>query len=189
MGKREIGELSIFDVVIYLVMSELLALAITELDEPMSKAIIPIATLALLQLFVSYVLLKSKSLRDIIDGKPVILIHNGLLNQKEMKKQRYNIDDLLSQLREKEISCLSEVQFAVLENNGTLSVLRRGDCEALHPVPIIQDRIVNEKVLLDLHKDITWLQKEIEMKGYASFSQIFLCMVVKDGLYVLGKDK
>ena len=85
MGKREIGELSIFDIVIYLVMSELLAISITELDESILKSLIPIATLALLQIFVSWVLLKSKKSRDIFDGKSAILIHNGHINQEVMR--------------------------------------------------------------------------------------------------------
>lgn len=187
MGKREIGELSIFDVVIYLVMSELLALAITELDESIYKALIPIGTLAIMQVSLSFILLKSNRLRDLIDGKPVIIIHNGALNQAEMKKQRYNIDDLLSQLRQKDISCLSEVQFAVLENNGTLSVLKRGECKVVHPVPIIQDRIVDKKVLYDLHKDEAWLQQELKKNGYENIEQIFLCMVLVDGLYILAR--
>ena len=113
MGKREVGELSVFDIVIYLVMSELLAIAVSDSDESIFKAIIPIITLMLMQIIVSYILLKSKRLRDIIDGNPVILIKDGILNQKEMKKQRYSIDDLLSQLRDKVISCLDEVQFAI----------------------------------------------------------------------------
>ena len=88
MGKREVGELSIFDIVIYLVMSELLALAVTDTEASILKSLIPITTLAILQIVVSFALLKSKFLRDIFDGRPVILIHNGILNQNEMKKFR-----------------------------------------------------------------------------------------------------
>lgn len=187
MGKREVGELSVFDIVIYLVMSELLAIAVTETDESIFKSLIPITTLAILQILLSYFLLKSKHLRDIIDGKPVILIHNGTLNQKEMKKQRYNLDDLLSQLRDKDICCIKDVQFAILENSGSLSIFKKDDCCVLHPTPVIQDRIINQKVLNDLNKDYEWLIQELKQYGYKDEKQIFLCMILTDGLYILEK--
>lgn len=187
MGKREVGELSVFDIVIYLVMSELLALAVTETDESILQSLIPITTLALLQIALSFCLLKSKRLRDIVDGKPVILIHNGTLNQKAMKKQRYNLDDLLSQLRDKDICCIKDVQFAILENSGSLSILRKDDCCVLHPTPVIQDRKINKKVLKDLNKDDDWLLTRLQHYGYQDEKQIFLCMVLVDGLYILEK--
>lgn len=187
MGKREVGELSVFDIVIYLVMSELLAIAVSDTDESILKSLIPITTLALLQFCLSFFLLKGKKLRDIVDGKPVILIHNGTLNQAEMKKQRYNLDDLLSQLRDKDICCIKDVQFAILENSGNLSVLRKDDCCVLHPVPLIQDRMINKKVLKDLNKDEVWLRQEIKKYGFENENHIFLCMVLVDGLYILEK--
>lgn len=188
MGKREVGELSVFDIVIYLVMSELLALALTESDESIFKAIIPIITLVLLQISVSLFILKSKKIRDILDGKPVILIHNGILNQNEMKKQRYNLDDLLFQLRSKDVSNLKDVQFAILENNGSLSVLKKKDCDLLVIEPLIQDGKVNKKVLKYIQKDENWLNTEIKKYGYENSKQIFLAMVMKDCLYVLEKN-
>lgn len=189
MGKREVGELSVFDIVIYLVMSELLAIAVSDSDESIFKAIIPIITLMLMQIIVSYILLKSKRLRDIIDGNPVILIKDGILNQKEMKKQRYSIDDLLSQLRDKDISCLDEVQFAILENSGTLSVFTKNNCDVLHPEAIIQDGELNKRVLKDLNKDQNWVLKNIHKQGYNNIEDIFIAMVKKNRFYILPKSK
>ena len=103
MGKREVGELSVFDIVIYLVMSELLALSISNPKESVFKSLVPIFTLAFLQIIISVILLKSKKLRDIFDGKAVIIIHDGQINQKTMKKERYSIDDLMSQIRDKDL--------------------------------------------------------------------------------------
>lgn len=189
MGKREVGELSIFDIVIYLVMSELLALAVSDNEASIFKAIVPIMTLAFLQVVVSFLLLKSKRLRDLIDGRPVILIKDGKLNQQAMRKQRYNIDDLLSQLRDKDISCLDEVAFAILENSGTLSVFKKQDCDVLHPEALIQDGEVNTLVLNDLNKDGVWLNKMLHKYGYNHVDDIFLAMVKKHGLYILPKEK
>lgn len=187
MGKREVGELSVFDIVIYLVMSELLALGVTELDASLWKSIIPIITLALMQFLLSFIFLKHKKSRDFVDGIPSILIHNGTLNQNEMKRQRYNIDDLLSQLREKDISSLSEVEFAILENNGSLSILKKQNCLIIHPSPVIQDGEINEHVLLDIHKDKEWLLKELKKYGFENEKKIFLCMLEKNRLYILEK--
>ena len=95
MGKREIGELSIFDIVIYLVMSELLALSLTENSDSILKTLIPLITLSALQVIVAFLIMKFEGFRSLIDGKPVILIRNGLIDQQAMKKERYNIDDLM----------------------------------------------------------------------------------------------
>ena len=188
MGKREIGELSIFDIVIYLVMSELLAISITELDESILKSLIPIATLALLQIFVSWVLLKSKKSRDIFDGKSAILIHNGHINQEVMRKERYNIDDLMIQLHEKNIASPQEVEFAIMETNGTLSVLEKSKCKVKHPIPIINDGIINNEVLKDLHLDEVWLSEALLKQGITSAKDVFLAILQKDGLFVLKRE-
>ena len=188
MGKREIGELSIFDIVIYLVMSELLAISITELDESILKSLIPIATLALLQIFVSWVLLKSKKSRDIFDGKSAILIHNGHINQRAMKKERYSIDDMMTQLRDKDLSSPDEVEFAVLENSGHLSVIPKSKCKVKHPSPLISDGMINDAALQDLGFDREWLSECLLREGVDDYRDVFLCMYQKDGLYVIKKE-
>lgn len=188
MGKREVGELSIFDIVIYLVMSELLAISISEKDESILKSLIAIITLALMQIFVSWILLKSKKSRDIFDGKSVILIHNGHINQEVMRKERYNIDDLMTQLHEKNIGSPQEVEFAIMETNGTLTILEKKKCKVKHPGPLISDGIVNQAALTDLHLDEVWLQEALLKEGISSFQDVFLCLLQKDGLYVIKKE-
>ncbi len=113
MGKREVGELSVFDIVIYLVMSELLALSITEAEDSIFKALVPLFTLAFLQILLSQILLHFQKLREFVDGKPVILIDHGMIDQKAMKKERYSIDDLMTQLRDKNIGTPQEVAYAI----------------------------------------------------------------------------
>lgn len=189
MGKREVGELSVFDIVIYLVMSELLALSITEADESILKSLVPIFTLAALQITISLILLKSKKIRDIFDGTSVILIHNGHINQNAMKKERYNIDDLMSQIRSKDLSSPDEVAFAVLENNGDLSILAKNTCKVKHPSPLVSDGILNKKALQDLALDEEWLRVQLKKEGVKQIKDVFLCLYQKDGLYVLMKEK
>ena len=188
MGKREVGELSVFDIVIYLVMSELLALSITEAHESILKSLVPIFTLAVLQIVISWILLKSKKIRNIFDGQPVILIHNGHINQRQMKKERYNIDDLMTQIRSKNLCSPDEVAFAVLETNGQLSVLAKNKCKVKHPDPLISDGIVNEKALQDLHRDKVWLMNALKEEGIHDEEEVFLCMYQKDGFFVIKKE-
>lgn len=188
MGKREVGELSVFDIVIYLVMSELLALSITDADESILKSLVPIFTLAALQIMISWILLKSKKIRDVFDGKSVILIHNGHINQRAMKKERYNIDDLMSQIRSKDLCSPDEVAFAVLENSGDLSILAKNKCKVKHPDPLINDGIINKQALKDLGLDETWLKTQIAKEGVHEINDVFLCMYQKDGFYVIKKE-
>ena len=188
MGKREVGELSIFDIVIYLVMSELLAISISEPKENIMKSLISITTLALLQIVVSLILLKSKKSRDLFDGKCAVLIHNGHINQNVMRKERYNIDDLLSQLHEKGIATPDEVEFAILESNGSLSVLEKSKCKVKHPGPLISDGMINQHVLQDLKLDEHWLKETLQKEGIEDIKDVFLCMIQKNGLYVIKKE-
>lgn len=188
MGKREVGELSVFDIVIYLVMSELLALSISDIHSSIMKSLVPICTLAILQIMISWVILKSKKIRDIFDGTSAVIIHNGMIKQKTMKKERYNIDDLMSQIRLKDLSSPDEVAFAVLENNGNLSILPKKSCKVKHPDPLISDGRINTKALKDLNCDTFWLKNELKKEGIVNLEDVFLCMYQKDGFYVIKKE-
>lgn len=188
MGKREVGELSVFDVVIYFVMSELLAISISNEDESIFKSLVPIFTLAFLQMIISWLILKSKRIRGIFDGEVSILIHNGHINQDVMRRERYNIDDLMSQLRSKDICSPEEVAFAILETNGQLSILPRNKCKVKHPNPLISDGSIDRKVLEDLSLDDRWLKKALLNEGIKDINEVFLCIYQKNGLFVIKKE-
>lgn len=188
MGKREVGELSVFDIVIYLVMSELLAISISDPDESIMKSLVPIFTLAALQIIISWFLLKSKKIRDVFDGKCIILIHNGHIDQKEMQRNRYSMDDLMSQLRSNGVCTPDEVAFAVLENNGQLSVLTQDKCKVRHPDPFISDGTINQKALSDVRKDEVWLRNELKKEGIEDLKDVFLCIWQKNGFFVIRKE-
>lgn len=125
MGKREIGKLSVFDLVISIMMAEIAVFALEDIKRPLYEGFIPLATLLALQVGISYLGLKSRRVRLLFDGRPSILFAKGKLNRKEMGKQRYNLDDLLLQLREQNIESLKEVEFAILETTGKLNVIRK----------------------------------------------------------------
>ncbi len=101
MGKREIGKLSIFDLVVSIMMAEIAVMVIEDTEKPLLKGVIPILVLMVTQILISYLTLKSKRIRDLVDGQPAVLVANGKIQDREMAKQRYSIDDLLIQLREK----------------------------------------------------------------------------------------
>ncbi|WP_274362646.1 DUF421 domain-containing protein [Paenibacillus thermotolerans] len=122
MGKREIGKLSVFDIVISIMIAEMAVIVIEDRRRPLWEGILPIGMLAATQITIAYITLKSRFLRELFEGKPSIIITKGKLHLKEMRRQRYSLDDLLMQLREKNIRDVADVEFAVLETSGKLSV-------------------------------------------------------------------
>ncbi|WP_373428379.1 YetF domain-containing protein [Paenibacillus sp. W4I10] len=127
MGKREIGKLSMFDLVVSIMLAEMAAFVIEDIDKPLSYGIAPMLTLIIVQIGMAYIGLKSRRLRLIIDGKPTVLISKGVLHRDEMRKQRYNLDDLLQQLREQNVDSIGEVDFAILETTGKLTVFPKDE--------------------------------------------------------------
>ncbi|MEN9405846.1 MAG: hypothetical protein RLZ12_130, partial [Bacillota bacterium] len=109
MGKRELGHLSIFDLIVSLMIADLSSIVL-ESDRGLLEAILPIAVLALLQLILAYILLKFPGIRSFAEGEATVVIQNGQLCDKRMSKMRYNTDDLMMQLREKDIADVSEVE-------------------------------------------------------------------------------
>ncbi|WP_055105128.1 DUF421 domain-containing protein [Paenibacillus ihumii] len=125
MGKREIGELSIFDLVISIMIAEIAVFAIEDMKRPLYDGFVPMLTLLLIQIAIALLSLRSRRIRFLFDGKPSIIIQDGQINRREMKRQRYNLDDLLMQLRANNIDNVADVEFAVLETTGQLSVKTR----------------------------------------------------------------
>jgi len=121
MGKREIGQLGLFDFVVLLLIADVSGIAIDE-ESSFFFNLLPVLTLAIIQKILAIVSLKINFIRNIIDGKESIIIYNGKLNIKEMKKQNYNVNDLITQLRLKNVKSLSQVEHLILENNGEISV-------------------------------------------------------------------
>ena len=158
MGKRELGELSLFDFVISTVLSQMIAISIENYKDPIYYTIVPLVILVLLQVVISIITLKSKKFRTFFDGKETMIINKGILNIKEMIKQRYSLDDLLTQLRDKNIRTLDEVDYAVLETNGKLSVFKKDDKDKnIFPLPLIVDGSIEYKNLKIINKTEKWL--------------------------------
>ncbi|WP_141504172.1 DUF421 domain-containing protein [Paenibacillus luteus] len=130
MGKREIGKLSVFDLVISVMIAEIAVIVIEDMERSMWSGIMPMVILLLIQVGSAYMTMKSRRLRLLFDGKPSVIIDKGKLNSDVMRKQRYNLDDLMLQLRENKISAVSDVEFAILETSGKLSVIPKENSAA-----------------------------------------------------------
>ena len=174
MGKREIGQLGIVDLIVSILIAELAAMSIDNREESIFLSILPIVFLVLIQICMSYVSLKNAKVRDMFDGVPSIMINKGVINFKEMIKQRYNIDDLLTQLREQHIKSISEVDYAILENSGKLSVFKKkNDKYGEYPLPVILD------TLKDLNRSEKWLLNLLKIDK----------LTLKDVFYAFYQDK
>ena len=123
MGKRQVGEMQPSELVVAIMISDLASIPIQEVGITLSSGIIPIFTLIIMEIFLSHFSLKNKKFRRLMTGKPSVIIHNGKLLENEMKKQRFNNDDLNEQLRIQGYTGIKDIHFAILETNGQLSII------------------------------------------------------------------
>lgn len=133
LGKRQVGELQLSELVTTLMLSELAVMPITDTDIPIVYALLPILTLLSLEVIVSFTAAKWVPLRKLLLGAPSLLIYQGRLNLEEMKKQRIGAGELLSELRQKDIANIRDVRYAILEDNGKLSVFPNASDSPLTP--------------------------------------------------------
>ena len=188
MGKREVGELSIFDFIISMLISQLIAISIENYKDSIFLVIIPLVTLVALQVLLAKLSMKHIKFRNMLDGKRSIIISNGKLNFNEMIKERYTLDDLLLQLREKQIRTIEEVDYAILENNGKLSVFVKDDKDKkVFPLPIIIDGNIQDDNLPLIKKNKNWV-KNILNKKKISQKDVFYAFYKNDEIYIIKKD-
>ena len=188
MGKREVGELSITDLTISILMAELVAISIEETKSSIFQTIIPLLALALLEIILAFLSMKSRNVHSFFEGKTSLIIVHGKINYKEMIKQRYSLDDLLLALRQKGIRDMFEVEYAFLETNGKLSVFKYNHFHlpSDYPMPLIVDGVINTKTLEEICKSKDWLLKEIEKKGY-EVAEIFYAFYKNHRIYLIKK--
>lgn len=182
MGKKEVGQLSIVDLIVSILIAELVAIAI-EGKRNILVAILPISILVVVQILMSYISLKSIKFRYLIDGKPTIIIKNGKLNFTEMSKIRYSLDDLITQLRLQGIKSIEKIKYAILENNGSLSVFTDNSD---YPMPIILDGIIDYEVLKEIKKDYKWLNNILVNKGL-QLNDIFYAFYTNNKIFIIER--
>ncbi len=192
MGKREIGELSILDLVVFIMIAEMAVVSIEQPTDPLIHTILPMMVIVVIQILLAWFSLRSKTFRELLDGKPTMIIQNGKIDDNAMKKQRYNYDDLLLQLREKDIFNVEDVEFAILEPSGKLSVLKKEPQENSSgslTLPLILDGQVQNTHLEMIGKSSFWLRRELREKGYVSIQDISFCSYQNGQFYIDLKDE
>ena len=188
MGKREVAELSIMDLIVSFFIAQIASIAIENYDKSIFISILPIVILVTLQIISSKLEINSSKVRKIIDGDSSMIINQGKVNFKEMLKQRYNIEDLLGQLREQGIKSIEEVDYAILETNGKLSIFKKeDDKDSTYPLPLIIDGEIQNKTLLNINKTVEWLEKELRIENVIP-EEVFYAFYKNKNLFIIKKS-
>lgn len=198
MGKRQIGELQPSELVVAIMISDLATVPVSDIAIPLLSGVIPIMTLIIFEVTISFLTLKSEKARNIITGKPTYLIKDGIIAEKQMRNMRYNIEDLLEELRLKDCPNIADVHTAILETNGELSVVLKSDKRSVTPndlkikpnqesIPLvlISDGKIRFEHLRELNKDIKWLEKKLADRNIKSTKDVFLFSIDSDGIITI----
>ncbi len=198
MGKRQIGQLQPYELVVAIMISELASLPMQDTRIPLIHGVIPIVTLLVIQIFISLIELKSSKAHSLIDGKPCIVINKGKLVISELKNQVFTVNDLLEELRINGYFNIEDIEYAILETNGQLSIVPKGDTEPVIkkdlniksspksiPLTLINEgRIIKENLKL-LSKNENWLKSELKKQKIKSEKDVFLALMSTEGkLYI-----
>lgn len=188
MGKKELSQLEVTDLIVSILMAELIAISIENIKEPIYLTILPIVVLVVLERILARISLKSRKFNLVMSGKPSLIIINGKLNFKELVKQRYSMDDLLLELRQKSIKSISDVEYAFLEPNGKLSIFKYNflKTKSDYPMPLILEGIIQDVTLENMNKDKDWLIEKINKKNI-DINNIFYCFYKNKKIYIIKK--
>lgn len=186
-GKKEFSQLNVFDFVVFLIISEIMTMSLDTKDLTVMDSVIATITLIVLDRIESLITIHSKKIRDIFEGRPCYIILNGKIQYENMKKLRYSIDDLCHHLRVNDIDSVSKVDYAVLETNGSLSIIEKDKSITHLPDALISDGSVNEEALKLIKKDENWLNKELKKHHISNYENVLYCVYEKTGLYIIKK--
>ena len=159
MGKRQIGELEVSDMITTLLFSELIAIPISEVDLPLMSGIVPILFIFICEFFISRFKNKNQKLKTVLEGRPRYIIYKGRLLQKRLYENRISVNELLSELRTQGIGSIDEVEYAILEQCGSLSVMKKGESMLGHTI-IIDGKIIVETVS-KMGYNKAWVEKRL----------------------------
>ncbi len=204
MGKRQIGQLEPIELVVTILISELAAVPMQDPGIPIiSGMIIPIFTLACLEMLMTGVILKSHRFRALMCGKPSIIVENGQILENQLRKNRFTMDELIEELRLKNITDINQVKYAILETNGQMSTIlypgaRQATASELGinpedgglPIILVNDGRVLEKNLKLRNVDLEWLAQQVRDNGGGSTKDILLLTLDENKrVYFMAKEK
>lgn len=202
MGKREIGQLQPFELAISIMIADLATIPMSELGIPITNGIIPILGLLLMHLLISVLNMKSIKFRQIICGKPNILIYRGKIDEKALKKERFTINELEERLRAANIINLGDVEYAILETSGQLTVIPKPNKRTTTPedfnikpeyegIPydLVVDGEIMRQNLQKIGKDENWLKKQLEKFNIKSEEALVVTFDGKGNIFCQKKEK
>ncbi len=202
MGKRQIGELQPSELVVAIMISDLASVPMQAIDIPIFAGIIPVLTLIVAEVTMSYLSIKSKKVRKFVTGEPSIVIYEGHINEKELKRLRFNINDLIEELRLNNCYDISEVNVAIIETSGKLSIIPKDSArnvtvrdlglknvarDGLSRV-VISNGKVNEEELGRSKKTYPWLIGELKKNGIGDIKNVFIASVNAEGELFVQKN-
>ena len=202
MGKREIGQLQPFELAIAIMIADLASIPMTEIGIPIYYGIVPILGLLMMHMFISFLNMKSIKAREILCGRPSILIYRGKIIEKELKKQRFTINELEERLRGNDVFNIGDVEYAILETSGQVTVIQKPEKrnvtpEDLNITPdyegIPYDLVVDGKVmtenLKELGKNYKWLEKQTEKFNMKPEEALVVTLDAKGQIFCQKKEK
>ena len=202
MGKREIGQLQPFELAIAIMIADLASVPMSEVGIPIINGIIPILSLLVMHLIISFINLKSIKMRQLICGKPSILIYRGKINEKVLIKERFTINELQERLRANNINNLADVEYAILETSGQVSIIQKPNKRTTIPedfniMPeyegISYDLVVDGKIMNDnlkiLNKTYGWLKKEVNKFNIEPEEALLVTVNAKGDIFCQKKRK
>jgi uncharacterized membrane protein YcaP (DUF421 family) len=183
MGKRQISELQTSELVVTLLISDIASIPMQDTGQPLASGLIPIAVLVMCEILISGVMLKSTKFRKLICGRPIIVINDGKVDEKEMRRLRMSTEDLMEQLRQKDVFSFEDVAYAIVETNGKMSVIKKPD------TVVISDGVISDFSLKLCNKSFDWLDGVLRGKNISA-DQIFIMTANRKGDFnIIKKDE
>ncbi|MBQ6908380.1 MAG: DUF421 domain-containing protein [Clostridia bacterium] len=186
MGKKQIGELQPSELVVAIMISDLAAVPMQTIDIPLLTGIVPVLTLLVAEVTMSFISLKSKRARKYITGEPSIIIKSGRINEKELEKARFTLNDLMEELRISGYPDVSKIDMAILETNGEMSIIEKSkDSMTDFPYILISDGEMNRAELKRAGKSEEWLKQRIK----CDFKDVFIASLNSDNELTVQKKE
>ncbi|MBE7015124.1 MAG: DUF421 domain-containing protein [Ruminococcaceae bacterium] len=189
MGKKQIGQMEPSELTVAIMISELATIPLSETGIPLLNGIVPVLILSAIEILISILVIKSLKFRKLVTGKPVIIVEKGILNEEVLRNTRFTTDDLLTEMRLKGVSNITDIQYAILETGGQVSfILNKENSpitfkdlninvkEDFMPFPVISKGVLLKENLSIISRDEKWLNNKLKEKGYSDYSQILLLM-------------
>lgn len=186
LGKKEMSQLSILDLIVFLIISELMTMSIGDDRVTFLHSVLATLSIVCLDKLCSYLSSRYLSIKKLLEGNPTYIIYQGQVNQKKMKALNYSVNDLCHHLREEGIGSVSDVAFAILETDGHLSIIDKTEEHYVLPDSLVNDGVINDDSLKLIGKDQAWLYRELK-KRHLRIEDIFYCVLEDDDLFVIKK--